>query len=126
MHSGFLDKVEYNFDKVDDVDGKFNIFEIFLIRLDCFALVWILWETSHVNIRKDNNEGSYEEIVYSDKGYKEVPDLAESAFCIDQVPLYLGLGVDNLVFFIGIFIDVVNHHFLKITLSHFLQSGLEP
>ena len=48
--------------------------------------------------------------------------VAKRLLCIDQVPFYFVLGICYEIGVIGIFIDIVYHHFFQIGVRHFLQT----
>ena len=124
MCSRFLQEVKPDFDEVHHVDGQLDPLEVLLVGLFAFAVV-SLRVTGLIDIREHHDEGGDEQVVDCQNGNEEVPNLAECSFSVNQIPFEFGLAVDDLVFVIGVFIDVINHHFLQIRLCHLLKSGLE-
>ena len=66
-----------------------------------------------------------EKSVHGEQRNDEVPDLAECSLGIYEIPFELGDTVDDLVLLVSIFVDIINHHFLEVGLSHLLKTGLE-
>lgn len=79
-----------------------------------FAMVPISatrWVTSLIDLGEDEQEWRDEECVHGKQRDDEVPDLAEGTLGVNEVPLELWHAIDDLVLFISIFIDIVDHHF---------------
>jgi len=116
MSSGLLDKVQSNLEDLEDIDDHLNILHSYILFL-CFLVIIHIWE--------DQYEWRDNHIVNDKQGDPEIPHMAESALCIDEVPLQSVFVLADLVILIDVFIDIVNHHLLKVGLSHLLQSCLE-
>ena len=67
-----------------------------------------------VDLREHDDERGHDERVDDLAGDEGVPDAAECAFRVDQVPLDPLLVVDELAVLINIVSDVINHHLLQI------------
>ena len=124
MCSGLLHKVEKDLHEENNVNGKLNFDESLLMWLDSLALSFS-FITCHVDLLECEDKWSDKEGVDNEKGNHEVPDLAEGPLGVDQVPLKLWLTINNLILFISIFVDVIDHHLLKIRLCHLLKTSLE-
>ena len=113
MSSSLFDKVEANLHQVDDVNSQLDLPEGFLARSLTKVLAG-LFIVFLINIREYKNDRHNKQVVDGQKCYEEVPKLAECSLGVDEVPLELGLTVNDLVLFIGVFIDIVNHHLFQI------------
>ena len=113
MCSGLLHKVEKDLYKENNVNSKLNFDESLLVWLHSLAYNSI-FVTCHVDLLESEDEWSDKEGVDNEKGNHEVPHLAEGSLCVDQVPLQFWLTVNNLIFLVGVFVDVVDHHFFEI------------
>lgn len=113
MCSSFLDKVEKDLNKENDVNSHLNLDKSFLMWL--FSLANDpFFITIHVNLLESKDKRGNKQGVDDQEGNHEVPDLAEGPLGINEVPLELWLTINNLIFFIGVFVNVINHHLLKI------------
>ena len=56
---------------------------------------------------------------------KVVPDSTESSLSVDEVPLNLLLVVEGVNVIIFVVLDVIDHHFSQVLISHLLKSCLE-
>ena len=90
------------------------------VLVDLFAVLVPRSVASSVDIREHEDERRHDETVENKKGYKEVPDLAEVALCVDQIPLDLHLVVDDGALLVDVLSYIVYHHLLQIALCHLL------
>lgn len=80
MSSGLLDKIKYDFNKVDDVDCQFDLDQSFLIRF--FSCTHIIC-ASHVYLRESQDEWGHDKGVDSQDCHHEVPYFAEGSLCVN-------------------------------------------
>ena len=119
--SGPLHEVEHDLKQVDDVDGVLDLLQGPLAAIVRVSFVYFFnWVPVLVDIWEHNDEWSSKHGVNDQEGDEEVPHLAESPLGVDKVPLELWLVLIDRAVLIGILVDVIDHHFLKIRLSHFL------
>ena len=122
-----LHKVEDNFEKVDDIDGSLNVLKGLLTRVgfvsgvhQCFRVLVL------IDIWENNDERSHKHAIDGENGDEEVPDLAEGPLGVDEIPLELWLILIDGAVFVGILVDIINHHFFEVRFSHLLKTSLEP
>jgi len=111
VSSSSLDKVQADLNKVDDIDSKLNFNQSLIIFI--FAIITTS-KACDVNMLECKDIWRHEQSIDGQHGDDEVPYFAEGSLGVDQVPFQFWLRVDNLIFFICIFIDVVDHHFFQI------------
>jgi hypothetical protein len=81
--------------------------------------------TSLINLLKNHDEWSHNQVVNSQNSNQEVPSLTEVSLSIYEVPLDFLLVVNDLVVVVFVILNVVNHHFSQVLLCHLLETGLE-
>ena len=122
--SGPLDEVEHDLKEVDDINSSLNVLES-LLSGGCGDILLLHFIPVLVDIMEHNDEWCHEHAVDSKDGDEEVPHLAEGPLRVDQVPLQLWLVLIDRAVLISILVDVVDHHFFEVRLSHLLETGLE-
>lgn len=78
-----------------------------------------------VNIGEHDDKGSHDKRVDNLARDESVPDAAESTLGVDEIPLDPLLIINELAVLIDIVGNVINHHFLQVGFSHFLEPRLE-
>lgn len=113
MSSCFLNEVEQNLNEENDINSHLNLYKGLLMWFDCLAN-FPIFITGHIDLFEGKDEWCHEQGVDDQQSNHEVPNLAEGSLGVDQVPLKLGLTIDNLVFLVGVLINVVDHHLFQI------------
>jgi len=111
--SCLLDKVKTNLKGVDDIDDQFNLVQVFLRLVSLVPLVGV-FHFDLIDILEHIDVRTNEKGIDGEYGDEEVPHLAEGTLSINEIPLQLWLGIDDLVLFISIFVNVIDHHFFQI------------
>jgi hypothetical protein len=123
-----LDKVQDDLEKVNDINCLLDLLKCLLLLARVFLGCVNIgeWVKILVDIWEHNNKWYDEHAIDCQDGDHEVPDLAEGSLGVDEVPLEFWLILVDGAVFVGILIDVIDHHLLQVRLCHFLKSGLEP
>jgi hypothetical protein len=143
MCSGLFNEVEQDLDQLDDVDSNLKF-----VKLILPGKLWVNLETANIVTSKSffwSNIWGYSIATFTfvemreniqiwrgkqgvdrQHGDQEIPDLAEGSLSIDEIPLELWLRIDDLVVFVGILVNIVNHHFFEVGLRHLLKTSLKP
>lgn len=81
----------------------------------CFLIICIsVSVVIHINIWEDHDKRGNEQAIDDQAGYHEVPQFAECSLSIYKVPFDLLLVLIDLVIFVGILVNIVDHHFFQV------------
>jgi hypothetical protein len=114
MSSCLFNKVKTNLNKVNDINSKLYLVKSLLTLTFWITKVFTIFIDILIDIWENKNNWYHKQIVDGKNCNEEVPELAESSFSVYQVPLKFRLTVDDLILFISIFVNIVNHHFFQI------------
>jgi hypothetical protein len=124
VSSGLLDEIQSDLEHLEDIDDHLYIHHGRISEwLTIFGARFI--RSLEIHIWEHQYEWRDNHIINDEQGDPEIPHIAECALCIDEVPLQPVFVLADLVILIDVFIDIVDHHLLKVGFSHFLQSCLE-
>lgn len=108
---GTLEEVQGDFEAVNDVDEVFD--------LDEGHIILAIFPCLDVGILEHEDKGSHRKSIDDQKSDAEVPNGAESAMTVDEVPRQLGAALNDLIFEVlvfGLLVDDV----ASVQLLHFL------
>ena len=112
MGSRLLDEVKADLKGVDDVNNQLYLVQVLLGWVCCHPFTFTVLDL--IYIRENIYVWADEKSINGEYGDEKVPDLAKGTLRVNQIPLKLWLGVDDLVLLVCIFVDIINHHLFQV------------